>query len=132
MHTHTRKIARIKYRANGYCSLLCNIQNAFRICNSCIGVLTIDQPFVKILFRVSFPTNRSMCTHIYGVTSTRAVKVIVSSADSASAGNFYHLQEIFFFFLGRLKVKFQFCIPCITRSIRSILFEFANLGWITC
>lgn len=65
---------------------------------ACIGVLTIDQPFVKILFRVSFPTNRSMCTHIYGVTSTRAVKVIVSSADSASAGNFYHLQEFFFFF----------------------------------
>lgn len=72
---------------------------------ACIGVLTIDQPFVKILFRVSFPTNRSMCTHIYGVTSTRAVKVIVSSADSASAGNFYHLQEIFFFFFGAFKGK---------------------------
>lgn len=76
---------------------------------ACIGVLTIDQLFVKILFRVSFPTNRSMCTHIYGVTSTRAVKVIVSSADSASAGNFYHLQEIFFFF-GRLKVKFLYSV----------------------
>lgn len=128
-HTHTRvsrEIAWIKYRANQTLFPALQYSKCVSDMRFVCSVLTIDQPFVKILFRTSV-ANESFYIYIYSIyRAICMVKVIVSSADSV--GNFYHF---FFFFKRNFFVEIPYHLFNWINQHCSICDLQILVGWIT-